>query len=470
VLIGGGGESHRSRVPAASLLWGSVGRAHPPGYRVTLGTRFTSGVAETHTNIGLSVLLDDGVGRPGEAGLAPLTGEVIFKVDRRLVDPRIPTVRDLGTADLLAAATGTRIGYLTTIPGGGSIVQHELVKTGVARDPASGDPIVRASIAMPKELAGVKRSLPVTIRIRDRELVVALKWKEFHRDITRTGSELRFEQIIVYFFGRYPGGSFAINPAVPTTYRAAAIVRACVDPECSRLGPTASDTRAFTLPNPVTIAAPRRAIYGLPVTFRGTGRPGASVHLSFEDLPRSAPICGIFTPFAERCAPRFSAAWEKILDPPVTVGRHGAWSLRTALRSFRAPLNEALVRTHPASGHYVAVEFAGERFGAGIQGGPFTVFAPAAYKTRVALARPRIHLRRRGDKLRVTVVVPGGDPLVHVTLRFEGRRIGGGVLDAAGRLVRVVAPPVRAGSLDATATVWGAGSSRARVHYAPGLT
>src|SRR5207247_10300874 len=89
----------------------------------------------------------------------------------------------------------------------------------------------------------------------------------------------------------FPG--FVQRLAAPQKLHASVSARQCANDACSKLGPAASDTITIELPKELSVQAPRRALFGQPVTFTGTGVPGNTIEIDSTVKPGSAPLCGV---------------------------------------------------------------------------------------------------------------------------------------------------------------------------------
>jgi hypothetical protein len=218
-----------------------------------------------------------------------------------------------------------------------------------------------------------------------------------------------------------------------------------------------------TLPDPVTISAPRRALYGVNTVFTGTGRPGDSVHLTRVRAPGFKPVCTITTAADPTpCSPRWAAVYDR-LARTAKVGRDGKWSLSVRLRTEPRPT--VLGSAHPASGRYAVVDYTGDAPWATpkFNGGAVSIIQASATPTRVVLDRPRLTLRRAGSRLAVNVRVPGGDPAVQVRLSAGSRMLATGALDARGAFRTSVRAPHGGERIAAHVSVPGAGPASASV-------
>jgi hypothetical protein len=432
---------------AALALVGRAPAAPSAGYRVQAAERLSSGNARAHPDLGLVALLDDGIGN------AVSTGELSFTVDRRQLDPA-------ALSGLRSAPEGTVIGWVATDITGGSRVQMPL-RTRASTDAGESTVLAEGEV-QPQFVQVVGPSVPVTLDFGPDNLVATANLQSVARRYQEsTGRELNFKFAGLYLFGSYSSpagtGHLAQNPSEPTKLSLSGSARPCADSACSSLGPPAQDVVAGTLPEPVTVKAPTHAVYGQPTTFTGRAAPGDSIQLAAVRAPGGQPPCGSGDPL---CSPRFSAAYD-LTDETARARKNGRWTLRAALRSsFDEPV-------YPATDGYAAIAFKGVPLRRLLlqasPGGRFSIFARAARRTVVALARPRISADRVGSKLRILVSVPGADPRVKVRLRFRGKLVAHGNLSERGNFVATIGGGSRAGRLRADASVFGARSSSAAV-------
>jgi DNA-binding SARP family transcriptional activator len=468
LLFASGRDDRGATVTQRSLtsIFGPPGRVHPPGYRVALAERLTSGAGDAHPRLGLVADIDTGIGNVEDHPPQRATGEVVFHLDVRQINHVSKTVPAPGTQDLLLAAKGTQIGYAAFGPGPPT-VQNRLIKEGTTTDPETREPVVHVSIGVPRVFVSVLGTkYPMTIRVGAQQLVLTLNVQRLVFAFrSKRGEDVAFNSVGLYFSGTYSGfrgrsnsAFFATNPERKTLLGASVSARPCIDAACAKLGPAATDSIRFTLPKAVSVHAPAHVLYGQRARFTGTGPPGDSIALAYQLMPRSAPVCTPLLPPERRCAPRYAPFWYKLDAPTTTVGADGHWSLATALRPVFGPY-----ASHPATGRYVAVDYVGAAFGGNANGGRFSIFADAPADTEVALARPRIRTRQRGRRLVVSVVVPRGDHFVRLLLRLNGRSVAAGHLDDSGAFSAMLALPRRNGRLEARATVPGAASSHATV-------
>jgi hypothetical protein len=434
-------------VIAAFALVARAPAADPPGYRVRVAERLSSGNAGAYPDLGLVALLDDGIGN------SVRTGELSFAIDRRQLDPG-------AMSDLLAAPDGTLIGWVATDATGGSRVQLPLRLRGGSTD--GGEALSAEAEVQPQLVPIAGAAVPVTLHFGPGTLVVTVNVQavagRYHET---TGKEFSFKFGAVYLFGSYstPGGvrHLARNPAMPTKLTLGASARPCADDGCANLGPAAHDATPVALPEAVTIHPPRRALYGQTTTFTGKAAPGDAIQLAAVRAPGGKPLCGGDDPL---CAPAFSPAYDLTGDTART-GRDGRWTLRAALRSH---LDEP---AYPATDRYAAVTFRGVPLKRLLlqasPGGRFSIFAQAGARTAVGLAKPHVSAHRVGSKLRVLVSVRGGDGLVKIRLSFRGKLITQRPLSQRGRLAMAIPGLSGAGTLRADASAFGARPSSAAV-------
>jgi len=438
--------------------------APPPRYRVSLSEQLTSGAAAATPDLALIAAFDNGRGLRGwGTAPPPQTGQVVFRVDRRQFDS--------GVYSLLATPLGTRVGYFTLQPGGDSRVQIPLRKVAISTDPATGDKIIRLSQAVAKryrDVTPVPRQSSI-LRVTSDALVLTVPLQGIAHRAAKAGIDFSYSWVGVHFFGSFVSlgqrARVVYNPIAPTTFRSSVAARRCADALCTRLGPAARDVAVIRLPRALNVTAPRRAVYGKPTRFRGTGHPGDAVTVAFEPDPRSGPNC---TPVnAEHvldCRPRFRPALRKITERRAVVGPDGTWSLELPLRSSAMSLPD-----YPgppgrrAGGRYVAVAYTGKRLHGPVIGGSFSVLAEAPATTVVSLGKPALSVSGRGKRLRVTVAIPGADHFVAIVLRARGATIASGQMTDRGTFAADIVPPRGAVMLVASASAPGATPSRATV-------
>jgi hypothetical protein len=425
-------------------------------YRVTAIQRLTSGAPGAYPNLGLLARIDDGAGRPAPYA----TGEVSWTLDRRQLAPG-------AVDDLLAAPAGTQFGWVTTGATGGTAVQLPLHKLGVSNE--AGDETIEAAFDIPSEYSSVVgATAPVTIRVRPDQLVVTLNIQSAVGRVRASGiGDLMIDLIGVYFFGTYPSAGsaqhFAAVPTAATTVAMDVAARPCADAACGALGSPATDTLSVSLPNAVTVRTPRRAVYGQATTFSGAAWPGAHVHLAYQRASGAEPAC---TPTSvdrlPACSPSYADTYDRLVEPTV-ADASGRWSERVVLRT--AFINRSLGLAHPATGRYAAVVYSGDVNGIpSFNGGRFSIFAAPGVETAVALAQPRVTLRRQGSGgMRIKVSVPGGDPFVHVQVDAGNKTLVSGQLDVRGFFRATVPGAGKQLRLRVTASVSGARSSTATV-------
>mgnify|MGYP003287537600 CR=1 FL=1 len=412
--------------------------------------RVTDGRPGARPTLGLLARADDGAG--GDPGVS--LGEVSFTLDARQIDRRALT-------RLMDAPAGTRFGWVTLSPNGPTSVQSALrTKAG-----SFGD-VLTAAWEVPREFAGmVGASGPVRIRTDASTVTVTLDFRslvERWRRATRTEIPWGGGLIGIYLDSYADDGTtrhLAVNPTRRTTLMLKATARPCVDRPCTVLGEPVADRLILSLPHTFSVRAPVRATYGRRATFTGVGAPGDSVHLAYVKQTGRRPLCTP-TNFAKQppCSPAFGAAYER-LAPTTTVRRDGTWTLRVVLRSVD---RSAIGFAHGASGRYAAVAYRGARpvNYPSFNGGRFSVLTPAAVRTEVVLARPRVSVRASGRTVSFTIDVPGGDSHVTVRISVDGKRLIAARLDAAGSAkVRVRLPP-RIDRIAVTASAPGAAPSR----------
>jgi serine/threonine-protein kinase len=467
VVVTHGSGTTRSRNPAAAAV--------PIRYGVTLSEQLSSGALGATPDLTLFAVLDDGRGRLRGLGSGPppQTGEITFRLDRRQFEPDRGRS---GVSDLLSDPAGTQVGYFTLSPGGEDLVQTPLRKTGVSRDERTGDAVVEFAQGVSpafRRLAGGP-SLPMTLRIGARDLVFTANLQKVARNAVAAGSSFSFSWASLHLFGIHrrfgQEAVLARNPDRPLTLTASVSARPCQQPTCAKLGSARRDSVRVTLPRALTIAAPRRALYGRQVRFHGTADPGTFVTVAYQREPGSGPPCT--TANYQRppdCAPRLRAALLKITERRTRVAADGSWSLMVPLHSSTAIPGPALLPLERSvSGTYVAVEYSGRHIWGPWPGfGSFSIVAPASTETVVALAKPRIALERQGARLRVRVSVAGADRFVRLVLRLRGAVVSSGVTTDRGVfLATIPAPKVRT-ALEARATSEGAIGSSSALEIAP---
>jgi len=394
--------------------------------------RVTDGRPGAHPTLGLLARVDDGAG--GDPGLS--LGEVSFTLDGRQLDRR-------ALDRLLGAPAGTRFGWVTLSPNGPTSVQSALRTT----KGSFGD-VLTAAWEVPREFAGVVgASGPLTIRIDGSTVTITL---DFRSLVERWRRAMRTEVpwaggLIGVYLDSYADGNtgrhLAVNPSRRTPMTLKATARACGDLPCTVLGEPANDRLAFSLPHSVSVRGPARATYGQRATFTGVGAPGDSVHLAYMKEPGGRTAC---TPTSvakqPSCSPAFGPAYERLV-PTTTVRRDGTWRLKVALRTVD---RSAIGFAHGATGRYAAVAYRGARpvNYPSFDGGRFSVFTPAAFRTEVVLARPRVSVRGSRGSLLLEIDVPGGDSHVTVRVLASGKRLIASRLDADGSAaLRVNLPP-----------------------------
>jgi hypothetical protein len=221
----------------------------------------------------------------------------------------------------------------------------------------------------------------------------------------------------------------------------------------------------------LTVNAPRRALYGQPTRFRGTGTPGDFVTVAYERRPGTARLCTLANfQHPPDCAPRFRPALHKLTERRTRIARDGTWSLALPLRSATSISGPAeLPQERAASGHYVAVEYSGRRIWGPWPpvGGSFSVLAESPEETRVALAKPTIGVTRRGKTLAIAVSIKGADRFVRVAVRFRGAVVAAGTTIDEGRFEATIPMPRRRGVLDARASAQGTRSSTSQIVAGP---
>lgn len=446
-------------LPSSSAVLGA--RTDQPGYRVTLAVRLTSAAAGAHPIVGLVGILDDGTGLVGGGGDPPFTGELTFHLARAHLAPG-------AVRRLVSAAPGTRIGYLTAAPAGGTQVQNAIRVVSSSVDPKTSEPLVALTADIVPDFAPViGATIPLALRITASELVFTLNVQRVVRVLTRAGTQLHLTAVSIYLFGRLPGsggaGLLTQNPTRSVVLRSRITARPCPDNDCLRLGDETESASAIKIPARIVARAPRRATYGLTTRFGGRAPPGDSVQLAYLRSPGSAPQCTLVS--ATVCAPRYGPTWDKIVDARVVhVGADGRWALSAPLRSV---LFVGLTGLHRATGRYVAVVFPGKEFAGPLTGGLASVFMPATRDTLVRLARPHLKTIRVGDRLRISLRVPGGDSFVEAVIRIGNRIAVTDRLDANGDFVREVAAPPDPAVVRATVRVSGAQPSSTSTRYRP---
>jgi serine/threonine-protein kinase len=441
--------------------------AGPGKYRVTLSEQLTTGRGGAVPGLALSAAFDNGHGLRG-FGTAPAaqTAVVVFHVDRSGVS---------NVFSLLSSPSGTPIGYFSADPGGGDHVQSLLRKTGLRVDGRTGDRVIQlAQEVSPafRQLSG-QPTLPLTLRVSRTELVFTADLQRVAQRAAALGVEFSYAWIGIRLFPSYrrlgevvPA---AANPTHSQSFRISVSARPCADQACKALGPAAHDSGTIVLPRRITVLAPRRALYGRPVRFRGLGRPGDYVTVAYERRPGSGASCT--TANFERppdCAPRFVPYLRKITERHSRVTRDGTWSLSLPLTAgvpVGGPYEKP--RERSASGRYVAIAYTGRQLWGPLLGGTFSVVAQPATATVVALAKPTIKLSRRTGKLRVIVSLKGADRFVRLELLFRGAIVARGRLGDRGRFTTDLPLPRRSGILEVRSSAPGTTPSRAFVEIAP---
>jgi serine/threonine-protein kinase len=464
VLALDGGRGTPPDLPAA---------AHP-GYRVTFSERLSSGEPGVQPDLSLYAAFDDGRELRGLGSAAPpQTGEVVFRIDRQQFEQEGAS----GAYGLMAAPTGTQVGFFTVQPSGDDRVQIPLRKAGFSRDGAGGDTVILLKQAIPAAFQG-RAAVPdenSTLRVTRDDLVLTVRLQRLVQAAAGAGIAFSYNWVGVHFFGSYfdsrvrQKGQFVRNPTEATTFTGSVSARPCTDVRCRRLGPAAHDSAQFTVPRTLTLQAPRHATYGRPAVFHGTGHTGDFVTVAYEVRPGSGPPCTPVTfESLEGCAPRFRPVLRKITETRTKVGADGRWSLALPLRSTMpqgGPYQLPPVRS--ASGRYVAVAYTGRRIWGPLVGGSSTLLAEAPADTAVALAKPRIEIRHQAGRRVIAVSLPGADRFVAVVVRAHGSTVAEGRMSDRGTFAANIAPRlsgrlvVRASAQGATAS-----SASARVNSA----
>ena len=415
--------------------------------------RVTDGRPGAHPTLGLLIRSDDGAGGDPGASL----GQLSFTIDRRQLDVK-------ALAALRDGPPGTRFGWVTIGANGPTSVQSALRTT-----PGSFGNVLTAAFEVPREFAGVVGdSGPVRIRTDTSSITVTLDFRslvERWRRATRSEVPWAGGLIGIYLDSYLDGRNtrhLAVNPRRPTTLVLETAAQACADFPCSILAEPVSDRLTLSLPHPVTIRPPTRAVYGRPAVFSGTGSRGDTVHLAYVKEPRRKPVCTPTT-YAKKppCSPPFGYAFDRLL-PTAKVRANGTWRLAVALRTVG---RTAIGLSHVASGRYAAVAYRGQRPAnyPSFNGGRFSVFAVPAVRIEVVLARPRVTVHPAGSRPLLEISVPGGDSFVTVRASAGGSRLATVRLDSAGRAkVRVKVPP-RLQRLVVTASAPGVVASRTTV-------
>jgi hypothetical protein len=447
---------------------GSPAAAHP-SYRVTFSERLSSGAPGVQPDLSLYAAFDNGGGLRGLGSAPPpQTGEVVFRIDRRQLEQEGPS----GVFNLLAAPTGTQVGFFTVMPSGDDRVQIPLRKAGFSRDRRTGDRVILLKQDLPAAFRG-RAAVPEedsTLRVTPDELVLKLWLQGLARAAARAGIDFSYGWVGVHFFGAYLDlrlrhrAQFVRNPTEPTTFTGSVSARRCADPRCRRLGPAAHDSAQIKLPATLTVQAPRSATFGKPAVFRGRGRAGDFVTVAYAVMPGNGPAC---TPTTferpQGCSPRFRPVLLKITERRARVGVEGRWSLVLPLRSTMPQGGPYLLPPERnTSGRYVAVAYTGRRIWGPMIGGSSTVVAPAPADTAVALAKPTIGIRRVAGKSLLEISVPGADKSVKVVVRFRGSPVAAGRMSDRGTFATSMAPG-RRGRLVVSASARGARGSSASV-------
>jgi hypothetical protein len=315
----------------------------------------------------------------------------------------------------------------------------------------------------------------VTVRIGIRELVFTFNAQKLARAAAAAGISFSVNWFVLHLFGSYRrfGGAppqLVRNPTQRTTFRASVSAKPCLDPACTVLGPPVHDSALIVLPRRLTVSAPRRALYGRPARFDGTGTPGAFVTVAYERRPGTAPVCTMVNfEHSADCAPRFRPALRKLTEQRTRIARDGTWSLALPLRSATSIPGPAQVpQERDVSGRYVAVAYSGRRIWGPWPsvGGSFSVLAEAPEQTTVALAKPTISIAHRGTAREIRVSLRGADRFVHVLVRFHGARVAAGTTNGRGVFTTLI-PPSGRGIVEVRATSQGAIPSRALVEVGP---
>ena len=440
-------ESATASVPFRSAI-SDHARSALPGFRVTASERVTSGAPHAFPTIGLIAAADIGRG-PVAKNLARVSaGEVTFDFDRRQLNAE--------GGVLVAAATGTRIGYY--VDGGSSgFVQYPVTKTGVGTDPTTGETLMTASIALPPEIARlVGPRISLVFRLTKNALAATLDLRPVVQAFRKAGARYTFQYGGLYLLPWAAGnGAFTINPSDPTKLHAAVSIRPCTDTACRKLGRPAGDAVVVELPQQVSVQAPRHAVYGEPTTFTGTGVPGSAIGVVLVERPGRGQVCTPSNVDLARCAPPIAPAW--IGDPETystLVHADGTWSLVV-------PLSLTVTNRAGLTGRYAADESPDRSLEGGpLFGGASTLIQQAGQDTVVSLAKPAVTATRRGNAAVVEIAVPGGDGFVHYSLRSGGRRLDAGRLGKDGT-VTTEFPAPRAGLLQATVSAPGVRSATA---------
>jgi hypothetical protein len=415
--------------------------------------RVTDGRRGAHPTLGLLIRADDaGGGNPGVS-----LGQLSLTIDRRQLDVR-------ALAALRDGPAGTRFGWVTISANGPTSVQ-----SAVRTTPGSFGNVLTAAFDVPREFAGiVGKSGPVRIRTDTSNVTFTLDFRslvERWRRATRREVPWAGGLIGIYLDSYVDGRRtryLATNPRRPTALVLDATAQACADFPCSILAEPVSDRLTLSLPHPVTIRPPARAVYGRPAVFSGTGSPGDTVHLAYVKEPRRKPVCTPTTYAKEPpCSPPFGYAFDRLF-PTASVRANGTWRLAVALRTVG---RSAIGLSHVASGRYAAVAYRGRRPAnyPSFNGGRFSVFAVPALRIEVVLARPRVRVHPAGSRPLLEISVPGGDSFVTVLASAGGKRLATARLDSAGRAKVRVNVPRRRQRLVVTTAAPGAIASRTTV-------
>ena len=250
----------------------------------------------------------------------------------------------------------------------------------------------------------------------------------------------------------------AINPTSAHHARARRTAQACADFLLLLLREPASDRLILSLPHPVSIRPPYRAIYGRPAVFSATGVAGRLGSSRVRQGARSEAWCTPTT-YAKQppCSPPFGYAFERLL-PTTSVRANGTWRLTVVLRTVD---RSAIGLAHVASGRYAAVASRGAVRP--------TIRASTAdasqssnerlFGSRWCSPDPGSLFAMSGRSAFFTIDVPGGDSHVIVRISVDGKRLDAARLDAVGSArVRVKLPP-RADRVAVTASAPGAAPS-----------
>jgi hypothetical protein len=388
--------------------------AQAADYRAQLSESISSGAPGVSPSLTLRATIDNGSG-----GTPVTTGSLRFAVDVRHLAPTAWT-------SLTSATPGTQLGTMTTELTGTD--PSPLRVLGRGHD-ANGQ-YVRAGLAVPRSTAGTIGSdiIPMVIRrATSGAITFTLDTHVAAGKFAATSAATPLQHVTlalrngIVFAGA--NHQLTLNPAKGTALTNMVVAQACAQPSCATLRPATSvDSAIVHLPKVVTVQAPESALYGYRYSIRGTARPGDQVAL--QGLSGDGLV-----------EARGSAA----------VRPDGSFLIRATLRSAFSDDGDLLL---PARGRYGV---------ASTEGGDATVYGIAGEDTHVALAQPRLVVRRKpGNKLHFAIRVPGGDQHVRVKIKLGSKTLAQGYANQSGRFFKTIVKPAAKGNLRAVAAVPGA--------------